>query len=56
MSSKGHLTKHEMAVHEVKKHHDEAHEGNEIKKVRKGILANLVNTELLQRDILLSTK
>ena len=28
-TSKGHLTKHEMAVHEVKKHQEEAHAGNE---------------------------
>ena len=26
----GHLTKHEMAVHEVKKHQEEAHTDNEI--------------------------
>ena len=45
-----------MTVHEVKKHHDEAHAGNEIKKVTKGILANNVNIGWLQRDILLSTK
>ena len=52
----GHLTKHEMAVHEVNKHQDESHAGNDIHKVTKGILANIVNTELLQRGILLSTK